>query len=81
MGAGHVEAEGHGSFHQPADVGVGAQQVLDELAPQRLLPPHHLPARVVVPVRQVRDGLVDHMQHRRGCATDDLAVPGPDDSG
>jgi hypothetical protein len=29
----------------------------------------------------VRDGLVDYVQHSGGCGSDDLTVPGPDDSG
>ena len=42
VGPGHVEAEGLGPLDEPAYVGVAAQQVVDELAPQRLLPPDRL---------------------------------------
>ena len=33
------------------------------------------------PSARLRDGLVDHVQYRRGRGTDDLTVPGADDGG
>ena len=78
MRPGHVQAEGLGPFHQPAHVGVAAQQVLDELPPQRLLPAHHLPAGLGVALGQAGDRGVDHVQHGVGGGPHGAAVPRAD---
>jgi hypothetical protein len=78
MWPGHVKAERLGPDDELAHVGVAAQQVVDELAAQRLLPPHHLPARVVVALRQACDGLIDHMKYRGRRRPHHLTVSGAD---
>jgi hypothetical protein len=79
--AGHVQPEGLGPFHEPAHVGVAAQQVLDELVAQRLLPPDHLPAGLGVSLGQARNSIVDHAEDGGGGDPHRLIVPLADHHG
>ena len=76
--AGHVQPEGLGPFDEPAHIGVAAQQVLDELPAQGLLPSHHLPAGLGVALGQAGDRGVDHVQHGVGGGPHGVAVPRAD---
>jgi hypothetical protein len=74
MGLAEVDAERLGALDQPGDVGVPAQQVVDELDPLRLLGTDHLPPLGLVAVDQHADGVVEDPQHRLGGAADLLRV-------
>jgi hypothetical protein len=54
----HVHPERLGPLHQGADVGVPAQQVLDQRPAQRLLDAHHVASRRGVAVGEARDRAV-----------------------
>ena len=69
-----VDAERLGPLHQPGDVGVAAQQVVDELGALRLLVADHVPPLGLVAVDQHADGVVEHPQHRFGGAADLLRI-------
>ena len=68
MAAPQVEPEGLGPLDQTGDVGVTAEQIVDELPPRGLLLADHLPSGSLVPLDQHLDGIVDHAQHGLGCA-------------
>jgi hypothetical protein len=76
-----VDAERLGSFHEQGDVGVTAQQVVDELGPLRFLMADHVPPLGLVTVDQHADRVVEHPQHRLGSAADLLGVRRADDHG
>ena len=65
-----VDAERLGPLHHAGDVGVAAQEVVDELAPQRLLVPDHLPPCGLVSLDEGGDGVVEHAEHRLGRCPD-----------
>jgi hypothetical protein len=69
-----VDAERLRLLHQPGDVGVAAEQVVDELGPLRLLGTDHVPPLGLVAVHEHSDGIVEHPQHRLGGAADLLRV-------
>jgi hypothetical protein len=73
-----VDAERLGALHQPGDVGVATEQIVDELGPLRLLPAEHLVPLGLVPVDQPADGVVEHAQHRLSGAADLLRIGGAD---
>jgi hypothetical protein len=71
-----VDAERLGALHHPRDVGVPAEQVVDELAPQGLLVADHLPPLGLVTVDEYADGVVEDAQHRLGGPAHLLRVAG-----
>ena len=81
MGAGQVEAEGLGTLHQLAQVGVAAEQVVDELASQGLLPADQLATRFGVALGERRHRVVHDLQHRGRRRPDRGVVAVPDDGG
>ena len=76
VNAGEVEPERLGPFHQGAQVGVAAQQVVDQFAAQRLFPADQVAARDRVAFGERRDRVVDDVQHRGGGGAHRLAVAG-----
>ena len=76
MHAGQIDSERFGTLHQPAEVGVTAQQVVDQLASSSFLAPNQVAASDGVAVRERRHRLVDHLQYGRSSGADDLTVAG-----
>ena len=66
-------------LNQARDVGVAAQQIVDELPPRRLLLSNHLPPRCLMALDQYFHGVVDHPQHSFRSGPHLLAVPRPHD--
>ena len=71
-----VEPERLGAFHQGAQVGVAAQEVVDQFAAQRLFPADQVSARVRVAFGEPGDREVDNVQHRGGGGAHRLAFAG-----
>ena len=66
-----VDAERLGTLHEPGDVGVTAQQIVDELGSLGLLVSDHVPPLGLVAVDQHADGVVPerHSGTRRVTST------------
>ena len=79
MGAGQVEAEGFGSLHELAQVGVAAKQVVDEVSSQGLFLADQFAARLGMAVCEGRHRLVHDLQERFGCCPHGLVVALADD--
>ena len=73
---GEVQPERLGAFHQGAEIGVAAQQVVDQFAAQRLLPADQVAAGHRVALGERRDGVVDDVQDGRRGGAHRLAVAG-----
>ena len=76
MDSGEIEPERFGAFHQGAQIGVAAQQVVDQLAAQGLLPADQVAARDRIAFGERRDGVVDDVQDRSGGGAHRLPVAG-----
>ena len=48
VGQAQVKAERFGTLDHPSDIGIAAQQVVDELSPERFLLTDHLPPRALI---------------------------------
>ena len=55
-----IETKGFSALDEPGDIGVTAQQIVDELPPRRLLLPDHLSTRSLVTLDQHSHRIVDH---------------------
>jgi hypothetical protein len=78
---GEVETERFGAFDQGAQIGVTAQQVVDEFTAQRLLAAHQVATGDGVTLGQGRNGVVDDLQHGRRCGPYGLSIAAADDLG
>jgi hypothetical protein len=79
VGARQVEAEWFCPLHELAQVCVTAKQVIDELAPQGLLPPYQLAPGFGMAVREGCHRVVNDLQHRLGGGSHRLVVAFADD--
>ena len=71
-----VQAEGLSPLDQAGQVGIATQQVVDQLAAQRLLPADPLPASGLVAPDECSHRAVDDAHHRLSGGAHLLAVPG-----
>jgi hypothetical protein len=74
MSASQVQTEGFCSFHELAQVGVSAEQVVDELTTQRFLATNHLATCLGMAVCERRHGVVDYLEHSLRCRPHRLVV-------
>jgi hypothetical protein len=79
MGAGQVKSERFCPLHQLAQVGVTTKQVVNELAPQGLLPANEFTTRFGMAVCKGRHRVAHDLQDGRGCGPDRPVVALSDD--
>jgi hypothetical protein len=72
--SGQVQPERLGAFHQRPQIGVAAQQIVDQLPAQRHFAPDQVPARDSEAFGKRRDGLIENVQHRCRSGTHRLAI-------
>ena len=63
VAAAQVQPERFGTFDEPGDIGVAAEQIVDELPPSRLLLADHLPAGVLMALHEYLHRIIDHPKH------------------
>src|SRR5687767_8550859 len=76
MGASQVEAKGFPSLDELTEVGVAAEQVVDEFSPLGLLPANHLAAGLGVTLGESRYCVIHDFQDRHSRRAHSRSVAG-----